>query len=122
MSLTTSIHPFAATITALLTPRKPVAPIAGDVVRGADGALCCITRIGWHGEPSPYYGENVLRAYVFGFEVDDDGKVSVWCDWVRMDSLKTVDAAALERFCVYVRKDVEKLARSFSVVREACQC
>lgn len=121
MSLTTSIHPLAEVITGLLT-RKPVAPILGDVVRGADGALCCIVRIGWNGEPSPFYGDKVLRAYVFGFEVDDAGKVSVWCDWVRYDSLKAVDAAAVERFCVYVRRDLKALVRDFRVVRDACNC
>lgn len=98
-------------------------PARGDIVRNADGDLCAIERIGWNGQPSWYYGDDVLSAYVFGF--CEDG--TVWVDWLPLHTLSTeaVDTKGISHFCDYVVADLVSLRKSFRVVNEAvldCEC
>lgn len=97
--------------------------VAGDVcyapTDNGGEVLCCIQRIGWaDGELSPYPMHNVLQAYVFGFYEDGE----VWVEWINLNILVGADAAGINRFCAYVNRDLEVLARSFSVVAKACSC
>lgn len=64
---------------------EDAAPVvqAGDVV-WHDGALCEVWRIGWNdGEPSPYAGDDTLRAYV----VPLDARLT-WTDWADVTALR----------------------------------
>src|SRR5688572_12576176 len=110
------------------TVSAPVKPVAGDIVRDADGSLCAIERVGWCGGMSPMLNADgtpydVLQAYIFGF--NEDG--SVWTDWTDLHTLSTedVDAADESRFCDYVLADLVSLRKSFRVVNDAvlmCEC
>lgn len=94
---------------------------AGDIVRDADGSLCCVERIGWtNGEVSPFYGDKTLRAYVWGF--NEDG--SVWVEWCAYTALSADDVsdADIDKFCAFVKRNLESHKRASAVVAAACGC
>lgn len=93
--------------------RKHRLPQEGDIVRDADGSLAFVSRIGWHDDPSPMYGETVWRAFIIGLNADG----SIWTDWALYGDLKVAEAAGEARFCEAVKTSPK--AHLFYVTIEA---
>ncbi len=75
--------PFPEPADVLPTPRL----LRGDEVLTADGRHGVVERVGWHGEPSPYVGDDILRAFVYSATWEEGAR---WCDWLPVYSLVPV--------------------------------
>jgi hypothetical protein len=63
----------------------------GDEVLHPDGVVCIVQTVGWYGQPSPYYGDQVWKAFVYAKDWGQGNHFSDWCEMHRLTPVTEAD-------------------------------
>lgn len=61
-----------------------------DLVLTRDNRLCVVSRVGWFNDPSPWIGDDVLRAFVVADDWQPDVRETHYSAWIAVTELTPV--------------------------------